>query len=176
MKMLYCMRNVLICNFLLFLSSCFPAVKSPMFFNDIDSEVFWNENSPASIVKDPNASSGLYVVRLDSIYKYSPTFQSALNELPIKPSKVVLGAKIKYITGNPKLKCVVEIKDNNRVTYDWLNVPIKVDQLSNKWQTIKASVDLTQDSHNNEGIIYRIYFMNDSPDYLLLDDLSIDFK
>lgn len=145
--------------------------------SDMDTQIGWTDNPLPHLIKSPNAHSGNYICRLDSVHPYSPTYNMHVSDISReKFSKLKLRTWIKAesIVAHPHL--VLDIRNSNNETLEWLAKDFTGPVLNTKdWEMYEFEVDLTEKERLKESNIYRIYVSNGKADAVLCDDIEVIF-
>jgi len=165
----------LLCSFLL---SCSVKKEELVAYRmDMDNHIFWEDPTPRNIISDPAAYSGRFVCRLDSLFQYSPTFQARLSSISKRTvSSVILSGWFKRENNFAQPQLVIEIKNGDGVTMEWLMKGFEGRTSDTmRWTYLESEIDLIEKSRNRPDNIYRIYVMNTKGAFTLLDDFQIVF-
>jgi hypothetical protein len=149
-----------------------------VYFNDMDNYQAWLDPQPVNVISDPNAFSGKFVSRIDSLIQYSPTLQ--VNNRDIgngTPEKLLVTAWVKMENINSRPFIVVEIKDPEGVSRELINKGFStVVKDPMRWTKLTCEIDLRESGRNNEGNYYRVYLHNEQSAFALVDDILICFQ
>ena len=147
------------------------------FSNDMDASFAWSDAIPPNVIQNPDAHSGRYICRLDSAYPYSPTYNEKVSNISEKKfSKVKISAWIKVDKNSAEPSLVIDIRDSTGKTLEWIGKNFTGENLKTVgWNYYENIVDLKEGSRLTPSNIYRIYVMNDKSNFVLLDDLEINY-
>ncbi len=145
--------------------------------SDMDTQVSWTDNPLPHIIRNPNAKSGMYICRLDSIHAYSPTFNMSISNIAReKFTKVKVSAWVKAEDVTADVHLVVDVRDVNNQSIEWLAKNFTGPALNKKeWERYEFEVNLSEKDRFKETNILRIYVSNGKSAAALCDDIEIAF-
>jgi len=145
--------------------------------NDMDTQLSWTDNPFPNLIRNPNARSGMYVCRLDSVHAFSPTFNMTVSRIATeKFTKVKVSAWIKAEDLSVYVHLVVDIHDGNNNSLEWLAKNFTGPALNKKdWEKYEFEVNLSENDRFKETNILRIYVSNGKSTAVLCDDIEIAF-
>jgi len=145
--------------------------------NDMDTQLSWTDNPFPHLIRNPNARSGMYVCRLDSMHAFSPTFNMTVSRIATeKFTKVKVSAWIKAEDLSADVHLVVDIHDGNNNSLEWLAKNFTGPALNKKdWEKYEFEVNLSENDRFKETNILRIYVSNGKSTAVLCDDIEIAF-
>lgn len=175
------LRKLTIIGIFAFLGGCSsgPDVNSPLVFsNDLEKALMWNEssNNAQTITRDPDAHSGRFVTKLDSIAQFGFLFKGKLGDInnkPMKSATASMWVKVKNLNANATLVLAI---DSAGKLLKWQGTDIKgLVKKPNEWVEIKNSITI-EDKLNKPGYTFGFYLWNKSKEEIMGDDMYLEFK
>ncbi len=172
------MKRYLVAGLCLVLVACHTASDEFTYLDTGDSQVaFYSEKKSLNLIEYPNAHSGKFVYKLDSVNPYSGTFYMNVSRIfPEKPKKALLSAWVLSDKSNSNLNFILEVRDDHFNQKEWLsnNAMQKINK-NNEWVYVEFEYDLLDNQRNAPENYLRAYLLNNSPNEIYVDDVEMRF-